>query len=410
VAGLPTAITDALGTRALARTGSSLRAGDREYRYDDLGRVIRKGDLQLAYGPDGHLAEARRGNRAWRYYHDEHGQRLFQEQDGRIVAAFVDGAYLTDSGFLTPVRLAGRLVGVLDGATFHLLATDPRGTVLADRDGTPRLASPYGVRLQRPDLSAALDYVEKGFDAALGTVRMGVRDYDPFLGQFLTPDPLFLVDVARCVDSPVECNLYSYAANNPLRYLDPNGENAWDWVQGALDAASIGLDATGVGAAVSWVPDVLNAGISLGRGDWKGAALSASAAIPIIGTAANTTRIARSISKRADDAGDAVRAADKAKAPSPRGTRGGESTAAARGRAVHKEFAEKVQQKPGWQSEPRLVDPATGRTVKPDAVTPKGHPIELKPNTPSGRAAGKRQLPKYERATGKKGRVIYYDP
>lgn len=84
--------------------------------------------------------------------------------------------------------------------------------------------------------------------------------------------------------------------------------------------------------------------------------------------------------------------------------------AAARGRQAHKDFADKVKGKDGWQSEPRLTDPATGKTVIPDAVTPSGHPIELKPNTPSGRAQGARQLPKYERATGKKGRVIYYDP
>ncbi|WP_437565852.1 RHS repeat-associated core domain-containing protein [Sorangium sp. So ce542] len=91
-------------------------------------------------------------------------------------------------------------------------------------------------------------------------------------------------------------------------------------------------------------------------------------------------------------------------------TRGGDSATAARGRSVHREFADKVKAKPGWQAEPRLVDPATGKIVVPDAVTPKGHPIELKPNTPSGRAAGRRQMTRYERATGKKGRIIYYDP
>ena len=97
----------------------------------------------------------------------------------------------------------------------------------------------------------------------------------------------------------------------------------------------------------------------------------------------------------------------------PQGTgpgKGGENAFTSRGRAAHREFAENVKAKPGWQSEPRLVDPATGKTVIPDAVTPTGHPIELKPNTPTGRASGQRQLPKYERATNKKGRVIYYDP
>lgn len=88
----------------------------------------------------------------------------------------------------------------------------------------------------------------------------------------------------------------------------------------------------------------------------------------------------------------------------------GENAAAAAGRAAHADLAAKVQAKPGWQSQPKLTDPQTGKTVKPDVVTPSGRPLEYKPRTPSGRAQGQRQLPAQERATGKKGRVIYYDP
>jgi hypothetical protein len=90
-------------------------------------------------------------------------------------------------------------------------------------------------------------------------------------------------------------------------------------------------------------------------------------------------------------------------------TRGGESAAAAAGRQAHKELAERVARKPGWQSEPRLVG-ADGKIYKPDVVTPNGRILELKPNTPSGRAAGARQVQKYEEQLGMPGRVIYYDP
>ena len=84
--------------------------------------------------------------------------------------------------------------------------------------------------------------------------------------------------------------------------------------------------------------------------------------------------------------------------------------AAEYGRQMHKKLAETTKAKPGRLSEPSLKDPLTGKTVKPDVVTRAGKPVELKPNTSSGRAQGARQLPKYERATGKKGRVIYYEP
>lgn len=53
------------------------------------------------------------------------------------------------------------------------------------------------------------------------------------------------------------------------------------------------MDATGFGAAASFVPDLLNAGISLGRGDFGGAGLSALAAVPFLGAAANSTRLLR---------------------------------------------------------------------------------------------------------------------
>ena len=117
------------------------------------------------------------------------------------------------------------MVGVVEHGVFQPLASDPRGTLLADKDGTPRFASPYGVRSGRPDLSAALDYVEKSYDADLGTVRMGVRDYDPALSQFWTPDPLFFTSLDKCAESPVECNLYAYALNNPVMYVDPDGRD-----------------------------------------------------------------------------------------------------------------------------------------------------------------------------------------
>jgi hypothetical protein len=90
-------------------------------------------------------------------------------------------------------------------------------------------------------------------------------------------------------------------------------------------------------------------------------------------------------------------------------TRGGESAAAAAGRQAHRELAERVAQKPGWQSEPRLLG-ADGKIYKPDVVTPNGRILELKPNTPSGRAAGARQIQNYEEQLGMPGRVIYYDP
>ncbi|MEW6621450.1 MAG: RHS repeat-associated core domain-containing protein, partial [bacterium] len=50
-----------------------------------------------------------------------------------------------------------------------------------------------------------------------GLFYFGARYYDPALGRFITPDP---VDI-------VGSNPYVYCYNNPLVYVDPNGEFAW---------------------------------------------------------------------------------------------------------------------------------------------------------------------------------------
>ena len=47
---------------------------------------------------------------------------------------------------------------------------------------------------------------------------MNGRLYDPLLGRFLSPDPI----VANPADGQ-QWNLYSYAGNSPLSYVDPSG-------------------------------------------------------------------------------------------------------------------------------------------------------------------------------------------
>jgi RHS repeat-associated protein len=236
--GLLTWIDDLKGERSVIRSGQEIDTGTELYEYDLQGRGIRKGDLQMAYGPNGHLSVARRGDREWNYLYDETGQRILKLNGSEPVAAFVDGAYLTaernenaescagmdcyQPRLIIPVHFAGHLVGTLNNGAFEMLATDPRGSLIAE-NGTPNLGTPYGVRKQHPELSAALDYVEKGYDADLEMVRMGVRDYDPSIGQFLTPDPLFLEQIDKCASDPVQCGLYGYAGNDPIMFADPKG-------------------------------------------------------------------------------------------------------------------------------------------------------------------------------------------
>ncbi|HEX5378555.1 MAG TPA: hypothetical protein VFW47_08265 [Phenylobacterium sp.] len=96
----------------------------------------------------------------------------------------------------------------------------------------------------------------------------------------------------------------------------------------------------------------------------------------------------------------------------------GDNWATRAGRRAHAALRGRIAEKPGWQSEP-TVELKDGRILRPDVRTPprvrvpKKEPepfqMELKPNTPSGRAAAARAVKKYE-ATGVKTRPIFYDP
>ncbi|MGN6111283.1 MAG: RHS repeat-associated core domain-containing protein, partial [Kofleriaceae bacterium] len=221
--GLPDSITDQLGTRSVRRGGDQLTVDGVVYTWDAAGRVVGKGAWTFEYGPDGQLAHARRPGRQVEFLYDEHNERLLKCVDGVPVRASVAGGVLTEDHFVELVTVGGVVAGVLDNGEFTALLTDPRGTPFAGADGSYNLASPYGVRGVHLGISEVIDYTRLGWDPDLDVVRMGVRDYDPKLSQFLTPDPLYFEDLEKCQSSPLQCSLYGYAIGNPVTFVDPSG-------------------------------------------------------------------------------------------------------------------------------------------------------------------------------------------
>ncbi len=86
-----------------------------------------------------------------------------------------------------------------------------------------------------------------------GLINMNGRIYDPILGTFLSPD-----NYVQFPDYSQSLNRYSYALNNPLAYVDPEGELAWfvpviiGAVVGAYTGASI---QSGTAAFWEWEQD-----------------------------------------------------------------------------------------------------------------------------------------------------------
>ena len=115
-----------------------------------------------------------------------------------------------------------------DGEELVVLGHDPHGQRRVE-DWEARL-TPAEIEALRAEHG---ERVSRGFTGhehldRTGLVHMNGRVYDPRLGRFLSPDP-----IVGDPTSSQSWNLYSYARNNPLSYVDP------DWGDGR---ATVGGD------------------------------------------------------------------------------------------------------------------------------------------------------------------------
>ena len=116
-----------------------------------------------------------------------------------------------------------------------------------------------------------------------GLVHMRARYYNPLTMRFLNSDP-----------AQDGWNWYAYANGNPMSYADPTGYGA----NSVLNAMQAGAAVLGMFPVIGIVADLVNAGISVARGDYVGAGFSLAAAVPIIGDVAAAGRIVRTTTNK----------------------------------------------------------------------------------------------------------------
>ncbi len=83
------------------------------------------------------------------------------------------------------------------------------------------------------------------------------------------------------------------------------------WFSSLVDGVSLALDVAGFIPVIGTFADIANAGISLARGDYMGAAMNIVGAVPVVGDAAKTAYKAGKAAKVGDAAITTAKAADK---------------------------------------------------------------------------------------------------
>jgi RHS repeat-associated protein len=173
------------------------------------------------------------------------------------------------------------------------MATDASGQVLWKESYRP-----YGSKNTNSaeGNQQAIGFAGRPFDASTGLSYMDARYYDPVLGRFMGVDP-----AAPDAANVHSLNRYAYANNNPLRYVDPDGNSPLDVAFLVWDLGKLGMavyTGVGVGAAVA---------------DVAMSVIGVASPVPFSGQAMKAARVAGAVD-RAADVGRAVdHAADAAK-------------------------------------------------------------------------------------------------
>jgi RHS repeat-associated protein len=127
--------------------------------------------------------------------------------------------YIYLGGSLVAIRSKATATGVLTTKYQH---TDALGSPIAVSSSTRTLLErseyePYGKLLNR-SLTDGPGYTGHVSDSATGLSYMQQRYYDPGIGRFLSVDP-----VTANGNTGGNFNRYKYAANNPYKFIDPDG-------------------------------------------------------------------------------------------------------------------------------------------------------------------------------------------
>ncbi|MBI4550736.1 MAG: hypothetical protein HY710_00565, partial [Candidatus Latescibacteria bacterium] len=194
------------------------------YGYDANGWVITQGGNTISYDYRGLTT----GYNSASYLCDSEGNRV-KKVDGATTIYYIRGAEgsvfaeSNGSGVLTTkyVYAGAKRVAQSAGGSTQYYMTDHLGNtrVLVNTGGTTMATYdywPYGGILQQSGADATrFKFTGHERDGESGLDYMLARMCDPDDGRFLRPDPL--------AEMYPQLSPYVYAANNPLRFVDPGG-------------------------------------------------------------------------------------------------------------------------------------------------------------------------------------------
>lgn len=221
------------------KTTPAMDSEEADYSYNDGNRIIKAGDIDFSFDANGNTTK--RGSEVYKWdnadrlenaggieiEYDPTGLLRRYDDTEYTVSLAGNGDILSDSksgcSYIYGAGLEERIS--VDGSISYYVC-DMRGSVVAVVDNAGNITHRY----QYDDFGRVVQREEQDFNPFRYVGKYGVmfltehqyymraRHYDPTIGRFLSEDPIWNV------------NLYPYADNNPIMNIDPNGEEAVDFI------------------------------------------------------------------------------------------------------------------------------------------------------------------------------------
>ncbi len=266
-------------------------------------------EINFTYGPDRARKKVKKykdGNLLiTKYYLGIYEKNVPKQVSGEILGGERETHYIPGPDGMAAVYMKE------DGTeTLYYTITDHLGSIVALVDKSGNIAEEYNFdpwgRQRDPtnwtyNHIPASNIIDRGFTGhehldEFALINMNGRMYAPALGTFISPD-----NYVQFPDFSQSLNRYSYALNNPLVYVDPDGEFAWfiPMIIGAVAGFEIGgLQSTGWKEARPW---------KWSSASWKAAGIGAIAGAGFgLGVSAGASALGADITKIAASAGQAT--------------------------------------------------------------------------------------------------------
>ena len=242
---------------SVSSSGSNAKAYG-YFNYDTRGNITHNSHFSMSYN----LANQMTAANGLSFTYDGYNRRVkstksgstsyyHYSQDGKLLFSEENGVWKNY------IYLGNRLIAEDASSSTTFLHTDSLGSTVAKTNTSGSVLSnsrrhykPFGDTYESS--SHDIGYTGHKFDNDLGLSYMQARYYDPVIGRFYSNDPVDAVSHLSNEEGIKGFNRYSYAVNNPYKYIDPDGKAVFYFGStGGANAGTSGATAVGLFANIS---------------------------------------------------------------------------------------------------------------------------------------------------------------